>query len=356
MTNNDGLDRDFRAVTRTVRGEPVHWEQVEHRAQQQRPTSWRIFGVLAAILTIAIACTFIAVKLLVDPAYRAEFTSATTAISFGEGATELGHTELGDYMRATGVRPLPTDVIALREEGFVLRASLHLIGLRHRSLSCGWTLRSVSNQSVAATAYASPAILRPPSDDSTATVQAWMSYPQTTGSYRVDFTLRDAHGRVIDVSQSRLFTVVTPRISSPYRAPGYSALLPKGWKLTQRYEPASPGRFVTKLVGSEGLSVLIDTTRHVSGDPASSAITVEDLYHGLTSYRRIAFHRTDKAGRGRAFEWTFEFERLRRADIFFYRGGDGYAVLAVGPPRRYVEIVAVALKVARSILSRPARS
>src|SRR5581483_10426890 len=123
-------------------------------------------------------------------------------------------------------------------------------------------------------------------------------------------------------------------------------------RFTERYAPASPRRFVTRMVGPMGLSVLIDTTRHASGDPAHSASTLEALYHGLSGYRRIEFHRTNRAGAS-AFEWSFEFEGLRRTDILFYRGGDGYGVLAVGPPRRSAEIRAVALEVARSVLSRP---
>jgi hypothetical protein len=178
----------------------------------------------------------------------------------------------------------------------------------------------------------------------------WISYPQKTGRYSVDFTLHDAKGEVLSRSHSQPFTVVAPRISTPYQAPGYNALLPLGWRFTEKYAPASPRRFVTKMAGPMGLSVLIDTTRHARGNPATSARTLENLYRGLTGYRRVAFHRTARAGAD-AFEWSFDFGGLRSTDILFYRGGDGYGVLAVGSPRRAGEIRAVALEVSRSVLS-----
>jgi hypothetical protein len=353
MNNRDELDKDFRVATHEVRGAPVRWNQVEKRVRRHKLVAFRSFGALVLAFTIAIACGFIAVKLLVDPAYRAQLSSANTTVTFGEGAADLGHTQLGKYIREAGVRLIPTDTVALREEGFVFRAKLRLVGFRNRLLSFAWALRSVtSGQRVVAATYASPMTLRPSANSSTTTLQVWISYPQTTGRYRVDFILRGANEQVLNVSESQPFTVAAPRVSTPYQAPGYDALLPLGWRFTEKYAPASPGRFVTRMVGPMGLSVLIDTTRHTSGDPARSAKTIEDLYHGLPGYRRVEFHRTGRAGAS-AFEWSFEFEGLRRTDILFYRGGDGYGVLAVGSPRRSAEIRAVALEVARSILSRP---
>lgn len=352
MTGKDDVDQDFRAATREVRGAPVRWHRVEEQARRHERAAFRGFGFLALIVTIVIAAGFIAIKLVVDPAYRAQLSSANTTIAFGEGAASRGHTRLGEYMQEAGVRPIPVGTLALQEEGFVFQGRLKLAGFQGRLLNLTWALRSTaSGYPTPVATYASPATLRTPSGSLTATLQAWIGYPRATGSYIVELILRDTGGQVLSISRSHPFTVTAPRISTPYRSPSYEALLPTGWRFTEKYFNASPHRFVTKMAGPMGLSVVIDTTRHVKGDPASSAATVEDKFHGESGYRRVAFRRTNSVGFS-AFEWSFESEHTRRTDIFFNEGDEGYAVLAVGPPRRAAEIRAVDVGVARSILSR----
>lgn len=160
---------------------------------------------------------------------------------------------------------------------------------------------------------------------------------------------------LINKSQSHPFTVAVPRIAIPYETPGYVALLPSGWRFTEKYSPAPQHRFVTRMAGPNGISLLIDTTRHVEGDPADSARTLEALFRHQPTYRVTESFRTDAVG-VRAFEWSFEYEGSHTTDIFFYKGGDGYAVLAEGSPKHATEIRAVALKISRSIQPRPDRA
>lgn len=349
MSNRHNVENDFRSVTREVQVEPVHWGQIQRRVRRRRLTV--LGGVI--MTAIVIAAAVIGIKVLVDPAYRVQLSSATAAVTFGKDHAELGSTQLGEYLHQSGASPVRMAApIALREEGFVFDSTLDLVGLRHRALRYQWTLHSmVSGQQVPVAIYPASGTLRPSSNDATTTLSVWMSYPAKIGHYQVDFLLRDAKGQVLDESQSRQFKVLAPRIATSYEAPGYVALLPSGWKFVERYTPASPHRFVTRMTGPNGLSVLIDTTRHINGNPADSAKVLEALFRDQPTYRRVEFFPTNAVG-VRAFEWSFEDEGIRKTDIFFYKGGDGYAVLAEGTPRYADEIRMIALRVGRSVESR----
>jgi hypothetical protein len=352
MAVKDDLDNGFRAATREIRGAPVQWSEVDQRARRHKRAAFRGYALLALAITVLTAAVSVAVKVAVDPAYRAQLSSASTAISFGEATADLGHTELGTYVHEAGAKAPSVSAMALREQGFVFRAKLRLTGLRARELSLTWTLRSAtSGKRARTTTYGNPTMLRPASNKSTPTVQVWISYPHATGRYRVALTVRDARGRTLNVSQSRPFIVTAPRIATAYQAPSYGALVPSGWKLVEGYNPAPLGRFVTKMVGPSGLSLFIDTKPHYTGNPELSAKSLEAKDHGNPVYRRVSFHSVRSVGGG-AFEWSFEFEGRRRTDIFLSHGDDGYAVLAIGPTRHAGEILAVAMAVSRSIVSR----
>lgn len=352
MPTKDELDLKFRVATEEMRGDPVRWDQVERQARRHERAAVRRLGIWILAVTALIAGSFVAAKLLFDSAYRAQFTSASSSVTFGEDANRRGTTELKDYLRRNSLRPSTDDALALSEEGFEFQGKLKLTSYRGGPLITRWALLSASSGKPASVATAGTPALHPKGSRYAAKLSAWISYPPTPGRYRVALTLQTGTGEVVSRSEGHAFTVTSPRISKRFRSPGYDARLPtSGWKLVEKYARASPDRFVTKMVGPAGTSLLIDTTRHVKGDPATSARVVEALYHGLPSYKRVAFRSIRGVG-AKAFAWSFDFEGLQRVDLFFYEADSGYAILVAGPPRDHAELDALALKIARSIRPR----
>ena len=96
------------------------------------------------------------------------------------------------------------------------------------------------------------------------------------------------------------------------------------------------------------MSILIDTTLDRSGDPAESARYLATQFEDVEeSYKRLSFDRRSLGGS--AFEWSFELGSTASTDIFFYRGHDGYAVLAKSPIDRFREARLVARTIVRSL-------
>jgi hypothetical protein len=104
--------------------------------------------------------------------------------------------------------------------------------------------------------------------------------------------------------------------------------------------------------GPRDVSVLIDTTPRFTGDPGTSARKLHAAQKGRPGYDKIKLQPA-RLGPGTVFEWSFELSGRRKTDIFFNRGGDGYAVLAEGPPKRFSLVRSVAREVARSVRPRP---
>ncbi len=99
------------------------------------------------------------------------------------------------------------------------------------------------------------------------------------------------------------------------------------------------------------MSILIDTTLDQNGDPADSArYLAGQLEDAEDSYTRLSFDRRSLGGS--AFEWSFEIGSTASTDIFFYRGQDGYAVLAKSPVERFREARLVARTIVRSLKDR----
>jgi serine/threonine protein kinase len=116
-----------------------------------------------------------------------------------------------------------------------------------------------------------------------------------------------------------------------YSTDTYSAKVPDAWENTQDYERQSDGRRVSKWQSPSGNSVLIDTTLGVSGnpDPADSAQTLHERFAGKAGYERLEFGRLTLDDGTDAFEWSYvdpESGR-RKIDVFFFKDGNGYAVL-----------------------------
>jgi hypothetical protein len=310
-------------------------------------------GLLAAAVgaTVVLAGGLLAGKSAVDPSFSPPFfsTEASSTVRFGQAeVVRGGHTTLGDYLRSVGQDDIGLSHGDLAEEGLVFRARLQVVGHRRDKQTIVWSLRHArTGRPLDVPTYAATSVIRPTTDDETRTVKVWIGTPRRTGRYVVDFELHNARGRVVEHSKSEPFTVLANDFFVPYRSPSYRARLPRGWKFVSRYTPTS-GRFVTKVEGPRDVSVLIDTTRNVVGDPADSAKKLHDFSKGQPDYRLLKLQPAI-LGPNKVYEWSFEEHGRLKTDIFFYEGGDGFAVLAEGPRGRFAQLRAVAREVASSV-------
>jgi hypothetical protein len=109
---------------------------------------------------------------------------------------------------------------------------------------------------------------------------------------------------------------------------------------------------VTKAVRpGGGFSVLIDTTLNTHGDPAASAATLESGARSSGAYRRLVYRRTT-LGSDPSFVWAYRQGGSTKVDVLFYRGDDGFGVLAEGPTSELATLRALASRVAQSVTPR----
>jgi hypothetical protein len=141
-------------------------------------------------------------------------------------------------------------------------------------------------------------------------------------------------------------TAATPGVRfEPYEAQTYSAEFPAGWSVEADYE--NRGTYYRTTRNNGDMRILIDTSPGVgSGDPQESAAGQEG-----SDQRRLRWEYFDLNG-VQAFDWAFEQNGRRAEDIFFYAGGNGYAVLGSGPASRYRETLAITRRVAESVRPR----
>jgi hypothetical protein len=349
MPELDELPRAFRAATSDVREAPVRPQRVERLVRRRRLLA--ISGVLVTALglAVAIAAGLLAGKAAVDPGFDPPFFSSVSSdIKFGEPEVVRGHTRLGTYLRSLedpigGLSPEE-----LRAEGLVLRGRIELVGHRGRSLVPEWSLRPAGRgDRVAVETYPSEPRIRPRAAKESRMLAVWVPLPPRSGSYVVEFKLRSAAGKVLAESSTRPFPILAGDFFEPYRTPAYRAQLPADWRLVEDYAETN-GRRVSRAVGPDSLSVLIDTTPNVSGDPADSARRLHRASEGIPGYKVVKLQPA-RLGPTPVFEWSFQQDRRRYTDVFFFRGGDGFAVLAEGPRRRFSLIRSVAREVARSV-------
>src|SRR5687767_6131587 len=349
MPELDELPSAFRAATSDVREAPVRQQRVERLVRRRRLLA--IAGVLLTGLglTVAIAAGLLAGKAAVDPSFDPPFfSSASSDISFGEPEVVRGHTPLGAYLRSLDDPAGGLSPDELRAEGLVLRGRLELVGHSGRSLVPDWSLRAVGgDEPVPGETYPSEPRIRPRASSESRMLAVWVPLPPRSGRYVVEFRLRSAAGRVLAESSTRPFPVLARDFFEPYRTPAYRAQLPANWRLVEDYAETN-GRRVSRAVGPDGLSVLIDTTPNVSGDPADSARRLHQASEGIPGYRVVKLQPA-RLGPTPVFEWSYQQDRRRYTDVFFFRGGDGFAVLAQGPRRRFSLIRSVAREVARSV-------
>jgi hypothetical protein len=349
MPEVDELPSAFRAATSDVRESPVRPRRVERLVKRRRLLA--IGGVLASALglAVAISASLLAGKAAVDPGFDPPFfSSASSSIKFGEQEVVRGHTPLGAYLRSLDHPPGGLSPEELRAEGLVLRGRLELVGHRGRSLVPEWSLLPAGrDRPVPVEPYPSEPRIRPRAEKESRMLAVWVPLPPRSGKYVVEFKLRNAAGKVLAESRTSAFPVLARDFFEPYRTPAYRAQLPADWRLVEDYAETN-GRRVSRAVGPGGLSVLIDTTPNVSGDPAESARRLHGLSEGIPGYRKVKLQPA-RLGPTPVFEWSFQQDRRRYTDVFFYRGGDGFAVLAEGPRHRFSLIRSVAREVARSV-------
>jgi hypothetical protein len=349
MPELDEYPRAFRAATSELRESPVRPERVNRLVRRRKLLA--IAGVLvtAAGLAVAIAAGLLAGKVAVDSNFDPPFFSrASSDISFGEPEVVRGHTRLGAYLRSVDRPTANLTPAELRAEGVVLRGRLELVGHRGRSLVPEWTVRAVGFRAATpAATYPSEATIRPRTGRESTMLAVWVELPRQSGKYVVEFRLRNRAGEVLAESSTRPFPVLARDFFEPYRTPAYRAELPADWRLVEDYVETN-GRRVSRAEGPDGLSVLIDTTPNVSGDPADSARRLHRASQGIPGYKVVKLQPA-RLGPTPVFEWSFEQDGRRYTDVFFFRGGDGFAVLAEGPRRRFSLIRSVAREVTRSV-------
>jgi hypothetical protein len=349
MPETDELQEAWQAATRGVREAPVREKRVDRLVRRRRVAA--VAGVLLTglALTVAIGGGLLAGKVAVDPDYEPPFFSgASSEIRFGEPEVVRGHTRLDSYLRSTHQSTGGLSARELRAEGFVLRGRLELLGHPGKRLVPDWSLRALGQKAaVPVVTYPSEARIRPRAEHEFRMVAVWVQLPPRSGKYVVGFKLRSPGGTVLAEASTRPFPVLARDFFVPYGTPAYNAQLPADWDLEKDYEETA-GRRVSTAVGPGGLSVLIDTTPNVSGDPADSAKELHGRYTGVPGYSLVKLQRA-RLGPTDVYEWSYQLSRRRFTDIFFYRGGDGFAVLAQGPRRRFSLIRSVAREVARSV-------
>jgi hypothetical protein len=153
-------------------------------------------------------------------------------------------------------------------------------------------------------------------------------------------------GKTVTTTGSTGAKAVTPGVRfEPYETDTYSAELPAGWTVEKDY--ADMGTYIETRRSDGEMAILIDTSLGVpEDDPQKSAAVQEGA-----DQQRLRWRYTD-LNRVRAFDWAFEKDGRRAEDIFFYAGGNGYAVLGSGPASRYKETFAITRRVAESVQPR----
>jgi hypothetical protein len=349
MDGRHHAEEQVRLAVEALPDAPIRWERVARKARRRR---WIVLAALVSIsasLSLLVATGFIAGKSALDPSYTPPLVSkGHISATFDEPAFGHGLTRLSHYRAASAPGQATTQSL-VRDLGYVFTVSLGGGDLDHgHRLIPRWRIRRRGTSTVlplAAIPSRAGSHGRGAGDEDS--YVAWIEEPAHAGQFVVDFSLM-SQGEAVVSQTSAPFHVVTRDLLIPYRAPTYKAGVPRGWRSTSDYAHASPHRFVTKLQGPHGMSILIDTTLDQSGDPAESARYMAQRFEDVEEdYKPLSLGRRSLGGP--AFEWSFELGSQVSTDIFFYRGKDGYAVLAEGPATHFREARLVARDIVRSL-------
>lgn len=347
MSDDDRIDQQVRHAVESLPDAPVRWERVARRARRRTRLAFAALLLVGLVFTLALALSLLAGKSAIDPSFSPPLISGEdlsidfSEPGFGHGLTPLSKFRLG--ARRDELEEFGPDAL-----GYVFRVLLTGNTNKARFLSPRWRIRHRGNsQALRLRAVAGVPVV-PVEGSADKVFEVWIERPPRSGQFVVDFSLISSGGVVANATSSPLH-VVTKGLLRRYASPTYTAGVPDGWHVASDYESKPGHRFVTRLEGPHEMSVLIDTTLDENGDPADSAIGLEGfLEDGEEPYKRLNFARRDLGGP--ALEWSYELGDHVSTDIFFYRGKDGYAVLAESPESRLREARLVARAVARSLI------
>lgn len=355
MPVDEDLTARLRAATTDLRSAPVRLDRVARKARRRMALGLLLAALVGAAAVAVVSAGLLAGKAAVDPTYHPPLVrserSAKLSVGFGEPHAARGHARLRDFLATANQSREGYDAAQLSSEGFVFDVRVELVGYRDAVATVGWSvLDSRTRRRLAISLHPDTGAIRPRANDEVKRLSVWVPYPARAGKFVVRFRLTDAEGHLIRERTSAPFIALRKDFFRPYATPTYRARIPVGWKITQDYDPAPGGRFVTVARGPKGELLDIDTTPRWKGVLARSARKLEAIVGTQVGYRRLVFQ-PESLGTGDAFEWSFRLRRdpVYKTDIFLRRGGDGFAILTVGRRGQYSELRALARSVARSI-------
>jgi hypothetical protein len=346
--DGDRVDEQVRLAVEALPHAPVRWDRVTRRARRRRRVALIVLVLAGLLLTVVVATSLLAGKTAIDPSYSPPLLSrGDSSVDFDEPAFGHGLTPLSKFQPGSRLFERSGDRAGSGALGYVFKVSLSGDVDEGDVLSTRWRIRHRDDPEALPLAMVPRTEPLTEGEGGDEVFKVWIEEPPRSGQFVVDFSLMSPDGVVASDTSSPLH-VVTRGLLHRYTTPTYAAGVPRGWHVDSDYDPEPGHRFVTRLEGPHGMSVLVDTTPEVNGDPADSAANLEALLEdGEEPYRRLSFARRDFGGP--AFEWSFELGDHLSTDIFFYRGGDGYAVLAESPESRFREARLVARAVVRSL-------
>jgi hypothetical protein len=348
MDDGNRVDEQVRLAVEALPHAPVRWDRIARKARRRKLIIVAALVLASVGLSLVVATGFIAGKSALDPSYTPPLVSKSgLSADFDEPAFGHGLTRLSKYRAAFPSVEGRAREIA-RNLGYVFAVSLQGNVSEDARLIPRWRIRRRGTpDALPLMTLPSPGGTDGRGKNAKETYTTWIEEPARSGQFVVDFSLMSPTGAVVSNTSSP-FHVVTKGLLIPYRAPTYSAGVPRGWRPISSYAHESSHRFVTRLEGPNGMSIVIDTTLGESGGPAASARYLDKRFQAVEEgYRRLSFARRTLGGP--AFEWSFEVPDHVSTDIFFNRGRDGYAVLAESPTDRFREARLVARTIVRSL-------
>ena len=343
MAEKNNIDEQFRAQADRLEPIAVSWREVEEQRQRQRRT--HLLALIAATLgaTLLLTILILTVRTLLDPTFEPPLISTANASGkVVEPKMGRGVVSEGEFLGSGGGTAVASSATE-ENKGYPLAATVRISDLQGQTLVPKWRLRAVGEsgrtrtviaalgRAAAAAAVVGAAEVVPDSRNETRRLRAWVPAPARAGRYVAEMVLVAKGQGPVERFKSRPFEVVGDECCAPYVTPSYAAELPRGWRVISDYKPAPGGRFVSEAVGPGGMTVIIDTTPHSSGDAMASERYLEGLLRdNRRDYRRIALRQRSDRG-GQVVEWSYRVEGKADTEELFYRGGGGFAIRGVSP-------------------------
>lgn len=351
MSDSERIDKQVRLAVEALPEAPVRWDRVARRARRRRRVALVMLVIVGLAFTVILTTGLLVSKSAIDPSFSPPLVShSSVSADFDEPAFGHGLTALSQFRPGFRHFKREGDGLDPGTLGYVFKASLTGEVDEAERLAARWRIRHRGDSEALPLDMVPSAKGMAEDASGNEVFEVWIERPPRAGQFVVDFSAVSPGGVEAGDTSSPLH-VIARGFLHQYSTTTYVAGIPEGWHVDSDYDPEPGHRFVTRLEGPHQMSVLVDTTPEVSGDPADSATGLEDLLeNGEEPYKRLSFVRRNLGGP--AFEWCFELGDHVSTDIFFYREGDGYAVLAESPESRFREARLVARVVARSVRGR----